>query len=55
MKPFVIDANLIVGLTGGFFAGAGITLIICIIIFGWLLSHKAEAEEKDKRLHPPAL
>jgi hypothetical protein len=55
MRPFVIDANLVVGLTGGFFAGAGVMFIICLVVFGWLLNHKNESEEKDKRLHPPAL
>jgi hypothetical protein len=55
MKPLVVDANLIIGATGGFVAGAGITLLVCIIIFGWLLSIKSEKEDKDRRIHPQAL
>lgn len=51
----MIDANLIVGATFGFAAGAAIATLICIIIFGWLLSIKEEKKEKDARLHHPAL
>jgi hypothetical protein len=55
MKPLMIDANLIVGATFGFTAGAAIATLVCVIIFGWLMSIKEEKKERDTRIHPPAL